>query len=332
MSVTTRVWPVVWVRCRAWMVFVLFSVAMAPAHAGGRHFGLLGKSVDDSNFVDAWRGCQAAASEQGDECVHLGAGGEAHARRQAAAVRQAVESHQYDALAISVMNSPMVRQALNASRMPVITFDSPFNADHAGAQSAYVGIDNEAFGASLGQMARQLRTAGGTICIMTAAHDTNLELRLLGARRALSGDPTFAPGKRLNGEGGWTEAPRCPFETGDSVPRTMTEINLIMAKIRPDVLLSTGHWPVIDAAAYRKTVAPYQDRLRNQRHVVVVGIGKATADITALMENGLLHGYVSIDFPNMGRESYDVMRRLVEGKTVPDKVVSPVKKRVVPPR
>lgn len=311
---------------------VLVSFIVPAASADERLFGMIAKSTDDPNFVDAWRGCQSEAERHGDRCDLLGATGEAQPRRQAQAVRRAVGSHQYDALAISVTSSSVIRQALDNPSVPVITFDSPFDDANAHAQRVYVGIDNEAFGVALGRIAMKLRPQGGSVCLMSAAHDTNLADRMLGVRRALSGDDDFPQGRRLNGQGGWREPARCPFMTGDSIPRTMTEINLIMGNMRPDALISVGHWPVVNPVAYRQTVEPYRPRIEKDEHLVIVGIGKPTPEIHALMDDRLLHGFVSIDFQNMGRASYAVMRQLVEGAQLPANVVSPVHTRMVPPQ
>jgi len=308
-----------------------FASSSAVVHAEGRLFGLVAKSRDDPNFIDAWRGCASVAEARGDSCVLLGAPGEAQARLQAQQVQQAVGSHRFDALAISVMNSRMVRNALNLTGIPVITFDSPFDTANETAQRSYVGIDNMAFGVQLGRAAKALRPGGGTLCLMSAAHDTNLAERVHGVRRALSGDARWPAGKRLTGEGGWTEAPRCPVQTGDSIPRTMTELNLILGHISADALVSVGHWPVVDTPAYRNAIKPYETKLKARKQVVVVGIGRPTDAITGLIDEGLLHAYVSIDFSEMGRATARVMGQLVAGETVPAQVISPVTVRIATP-
>jgi len=308
----------------------LLALVGTWGHASGLQFGLIAKSVDDENFIAAWRGCEAAARPSGDRCVLLGAGDKAHARRQAHAVREAVGAHLYDGLAISVMNSAMVRQALGTPSIPVISYDSPFEVGDQQAQRAYVGIDNEAFGGALARIATTLRPEGGTVCLLSAAFDTNLAQRLLGIRRTLSADPAFPPGRRLKGEGGWIEPARCPLDTSDSVPRTMTELKFLLGHLRPGVVISTGHWPVIDAQRYRRTVEAEADLLKRRKTLMIAGIGAASPEILSLTRDGLLHGYVSIDFEAMGRESYTVLRALSDRKPVPEKVVSPVKTYTVP--
>ncbi len=295
------------------------SVVMAT----GFTFGLLAKSIDDSNFVDTWRGCSDAARQTGDECVLLGGRGAAHPRVQVRALQEALSSGNFDALAISVVNSQLVARTLVSARIPIITFDSPFDAENADMSQTYVGIDNVDFGRALAGVAKELRPTGGSICLMSAVHDPNLMLRVEGVRQALSGDPMFPPNQRLKGEGGWIEADRCPWNSADSIERTMSQLAMTFGVIKPDVFLSVGHWPVIDAAAYRSTVEPFRDELVERKRIVIAAVGKVSPDMQGLMNDQLVHGYVSIDFYETGRLTYRAMKQLVEGKTVPSTVIIP---------
>lgn len=310
---------------RSWVGAFALALALVPGpvSATGLNFGILGKSVDDANFVDAWRGCADAARKSGDSCVHLGAAGAAQSRLQVLAIQDALASGDFDALAISVINSALVARAVAPARVPVITFDSPFDAAHDELSRSYVGIDNLAFGQALGRLARRFKPTGGTICLMTAAQDPNLTQRVWGVRQVLSGDARLPMGQRLNGEGGWFESARCPWNSGDSNSRTMAELALTLSVLKPDVFLSVGHWPVIDPVAFRATVEPFREALTRRERVVIAAVGKITPDMERLMSDRLVHGYVSVNFYETGRLAYRTMKQLVEGLPVPGKVDIP---------
>lgn len=224
--------------------------------AHGLTFGLVGKSLDDPNFVRAWQGCVLEAKNSGDKCLYFGGPGAADPRFQRQAIEAALRTHRLDGLAISVTASDVVAQALQGSKVPVVTFDSPFNEHHAPLSRAYVGADNLAFGHDLASAAKRLRPQGGTVCLMSAANDLNLAQRVQGVRQGLAGASTLPNGQRLTGQGGWTELPRCPWNSADQIDRTMTELAITLKHLKPDVFISVGHWPVVDVAAYRQAVAP----------------------------------------------------------------------------
>jgi len=303
--------------------FFLMTVALGASllstatQAGGQTFGLAGKRLDDPNFVAAWRGCAEAAREAGDECIHIGAPGAASSRNQAQAISEALQSKSLAAIAISVTSSPMIARAVQTAGMPIITFDSPFSETDTGLSQAYVGTDNEDFGRELARAAKRLHPQGGTLCIMTADRDRNLAQRVHGVRSELSGLGSLPEGQRLNGEGGWTELARCPWNSADDVARTMNELSITLNHLKPDVFISVGHWPIIDAAAYRKVVAPSRAALEARRPLMIVAVGKIMPEFVALMNEQLVHGYVSIDFERIGRACYRLMRSAVDHVPVP---------------
>lgn len=293
---------------------LLLLLAPQIALAAGLTFGIVGKSVDDGNFVDTWQGCQDEAKRFGDQCVHLGAHGPSQPRAQAQAIDEALKINQFDALAISVTSSKFIAQTLQGSNMPVFTFDSPFEAKDASLSRAYIGTDNLAFGRALAKIAKKLRPQGGSICIITAMHDPNLALRVRGVRQELSGNKEASAEQRLEGAGGWSEAKRCPWNSGDDPVHTMTALTITLNKLLPDVILSVGHWPVLDTVGYRMAVQPMQQDLIDKKKLVIVGVGKIQPEQAALMRDKLVHGYVSIDFPKMGKLTYQVMKAAAEGK------------------
>jgi len=71
---------------------------------------------------------------------------------------------------------------------PIITFDSPFTGENTHLSGSYIGVDNLQFGLALAMLAKRLKPGGGQVCIMSAARNVNLQLRVLGIRLELSGD------------------------------------------------------------------------------------------------------------------------------------------------
>jgi ribose transport system substrate-binding protein len=220
-------------------------------------------------------------------------------------------------LAISVTESDVLANALIDNKLPVISFDSPFKARHAHLSLAYVGTDNLAFGQDLARAAKRLRPAAGSLCLMSSINHPNLELRILGVRQLLSGNPHFPEHQKLQGEGGWTEIARCPWNVGDTQERALNEVAITLADLKPDVFISVGHWPVLDPAAYRKVTQPYSAALIEKRSIMIVGVGETGPQGRALLSDKLVHAYVSIDFEEIGKKSYLLMRAIVDGKSQP---------------
>lgn len=301
------------------------SLAPVPAAGQGLQFGLLAKSVTDQNFIDAGQGCMEEARKNGDVCLLLGNAGPASPRDQVEAIRQAYRRYRFAAVAVSVINSGLVGAELRSwdRTVPVITFDSGFADAEAALSRAYVGMDNAQFGRDLARLAMKLRPHGGRLCLMADLHDTNLLQRIDAVRRELSGIPALPSGRHLAGERGWTESIRCPWACGDDVGRTMQQVELTLAEIRPDVLLSVGHWPIMDPAAYRRMVEPFRQSVLQGQTVVLCAAGTMLPEQRALLDEGLVHGVVSADFTMIGRKCYDVMRKLAAGESAPSRVIVP---------
>lgn len=301
----------------------------SSAFAGGQKFGLVSKSVDDTNFIDTARACQEAAKGNGDECIHIGGKGAASPRVQAVELENAAKTGIFSAFAVSVIMSDIMADTVRKSvSVPVITFDSPFSRDDSSVSLSYVGPDNVAFGHDLAKIAMKLRPRGGTFCLMGDMHDPNLGQRIRGVRQMLSGNMEFPGDNHLKGEGGWTESGRSPWNSGDDVERTMGQLAITFGELKPDVFISVGQWPVVDPKAYRKTILPFKEALIKKDLIMVVGVGKILPEYSDLMNEGLIHGFVSIDFPEIGRLSYGLMRDASLGKHVP-RVVTTSNKVVV---
>ncbi|MBR9805297.1 substrate-binding domain-containing protein [bacterium] len=292
-----------------WLIFVLLCCWVhVPVQAQGLKYALIAKSVDDDNFIDAWRGCQKIAELHGDECALLGPTGPASPRSQARAVRSAIEADQYDVLAISVTDSEFIAASVAGSKVPIITFDSPFASTEAQHALRYVGIDNVDYGIRLGELAKSFFPNGGTVCLMTAANDSNLAQRIAGVRQALAGQPKSYGSQRLQGINGWKEHPRCPWNNNDSLRQTLNQYALTIQQLKPDLFISVGSWPLIDSEKFdaRVSSVPFNER----KTISVMSIGKVTPAMHTFLQKEYIHALLSINFYQIGEESAKAMRSI----------------------
>jgi ribose transport system substrate-binding protein len=304
------------------VILIFMTGVVSSLHA--RDYGLVSKSLDDENFKDTAKGCNAVAELNGDRCVLIGAQGHANARGQVLAFKKAVRTGNFSGFAVSVVKSDAVAEVVRQEvDVPVISFDSPFLPEDADVSTAYVGIDNISFGRDLARAAKQLRPSGGTVFLMGDLHDANIALRIAGVRRELSGREDFTVEKRLDGEDGWYEFKRSPWLAGDEPGRALAQISLMLKNIKPDVFIAVGHWPLVNPDAYHEAVAPFVRDIRTGRHIMIVGVGKITLKIQGLMDNRLVHGVVSIDFFRTGRQVYHILQALSLHETVAPRTVIP---------
>jgi ribose transport system substrate-binding protein len=302
-----------------WNRIWVMSLSLLGFVAQADTYGLVSKRVDDVSFIEVWRGCDAAAKENGDHCRLLGAKGSAHPRLQIKAIEKALQSHQYKALAIAVTKSDFIANVVQDADIPIITFDSPFDVNEKSASLSYIGVDNVGIGRKLAKLVLRLRPEGGKICFMTAAYDKNLTERLLGIRQGLSG-VELKEGVRLTGQNGWTEHQRCPWDTGDNLKRSREQVALTLQSLDADVIATVGHWPIVNTAGYKESVLPFRDELSKHKKVIVGVVGGMSEAYQNLLDKKLLHGLVAVDFYGTGRECYRQMKAAANGETIPREV------------
>lgn len=308
------------VRYSKWAIMGAMLAAVlctGTAVAQGRLFGIVGKSADDENFSEVARSCNAEANRAGDRCILVASRGSSHPRRQSELIAQALARRKFDGLAISVTEARMVGDALKAASVPLVIYDSPLSKTAMPMAPAYIGIDNIASGRQLARLAIKLKPQGGVLCIITGHNEANLQQRLAGARQEFSGNPAFPATRRLSGEGGWTEAPYCPFNAGDDHARTLLGMTVALRNSKVDAIVSLGHWPIKDPGAYRQAIAPFHDRLKGAHTIVIVALGAPSAGQLRLLTDRLVHGVVLIDFTALGRECYRQLKALVDKRPAP---------------
>ena len=132
------------------------------------------------------------------------------------------------------------------ANIPVLTWDSDLLEKDKALRIAYVGTKNYDIGVNLAKLVQQIKPNGGTICIQSGgAAAANHNERMQGIRDTLSGDKSAAaPGTKLIGQKSWREADGCPLYTDDDFPRSVQQMEDILAKLPTlDAFVPTGGFP-----------------------------------------------------------------------------------------
>jgi ribose transport system substrate-binding protein len=120
---------------------------------------------------------------------------------------------------------------------------------------------------------QEIKPDGGTICIQSGgAAAANHNERMQGIRDTLSGKTgTTSPGERLAGENGWTEVDGCPLYTDDDFPRSVQQMEDILARYPDlDAFVPTGGFPQFVPDAYRNVANEHKDRIESGELALVV--------------------------------------------------------------
>lgn len=305
-------------RC---ILALVCGLLLAPlAIAEPLQFVVVGKTTDRIYFPLVGKGCAEAAAADGNSCVLLAPAGPSHFRRQDEVMSQAIDRNP-DAIAVSVVHSRwLARHSLQRlGDIPLITFDSDLEPSERHLRRGYVGDDNLAFGRQLGRLAERFQAGGGRLCILSGNPlEPNLEERIRGIRQQLGGGNGEL---RLNGENGWHEAERCPLYSADYLSMSLTQIGTILRTDQVDVILSIGSWPVHDAHAYRRQIGPLlveYDRKGSRPVIITSVVGKPDAAQRTLLADGLVQAYLGVDPYETGRQSYRLMKRVAQGKSIPE--------------
>ncbi|WP_020410187.1 substrate-binding domain-containing protein [Hahella ganghwensis] len=292
-------------------------------HAEGKLFAIVSKNLNDINFINAWQGCQEEAEKNGDTCKHVGEPEFPHFRIQDSVISQVLEEP-VDGIAVSVLNSEyLASHSLKLAyekKLPVVTFDSDLEPQHQYLRKAYIGPDNKAFGHNLAREAKRYRPEGGNVCLMSGAvFDPNLNNRIQGIREELSGDSAWDRKRKLDGQNGWSEPDRCPWYNWDNYERALQQMWEAIYRSEINVFISVGAWPVSNPTLYQDVMSPARQLfLEAKGKIVVVGIGTPEAAHEALLEKQYVHAYVAIDFREMGRLTYENLKKLSEGEEIPE--------------
>lgn len=310
--------------------FVLGTVAAAAllAFAGDAAaqenltFALVPKNTNNPFFDQARDGCKKAEAElDGVECLYIGPGEHGGGEEQLQVVNDLI-ARQVDGIAVSPSNAAAMATALRdaqAMDIPVLTWDSDLLPEHQDLRIAYVGTKNYDIGKNLAERVMEIKPDGGTICIQSGgAAAANHNERMQGIRDTLAGkSDTEPPGERLEGDNGWTEVAGCPLYTDDDFPRSVQQLEDILARYPDlDAFVPTGGFPQFIPDAYRAAVEPHKDKIESGELALVVA---DTLPVQMeLMEEGLSQGQVGQRPFEMGYQSIHFLADIVREDAQPE--------------
>ena len=286
-------------------------------------FALVPKNTNNPIFDQARDGCKKAEKESNGafECLYIGpdehGGGDEEVQVVADLIAKKV-----DGMAISPSNAAAMGHELVEAKkagIPVLTFDADLLPQDKGLRLAFVGTHNYEIGVNLAKMAMQIKPKGGTLCIQSGgAAAANHNERMQGIRDTLAGRPMSgdAPGARLKGENGWTEADGCPLYTNDDFTVALQQMQDIMGKYpKLDAFIPTGGFAEFLGQAYKTTAAKWKDKIASGE------LALPFADTLAVqiddLKLGLASGNVGQRPFDMGYKSMKFLYDIKQGKPAP---------------
>ncbi|MEO1018537.1 MAG: sugar-binding protein [Pseudomonadota bacterium] len=238
---------------------------------------LVPKNVNNPFFDQARDGCKKAEGELGGEieCLYIGPGEHGGGEEQLQMVNDLI-ARRVDGIAVAPSNAPAMATALRSAKdagIPVLTWDSDLLAQDVDLRIAYIGTKNYDIGVNLAERVMELKPDGGTICIQSGgAAAANHNERMQGIRDTIAGAPSDeAPGNALDDTNGWTEVDGCPLYTDDDFPRSVQQMEDILARYPDlDAFVPTGGFPQFIPDAYRSVASQHKDRIDSGSLALVV--------------------------------------------------------------
>ena len=235
------------------------------------------KNVNNPFFDQARDGCMKAQEELAGqiECRYIGPGEHGGGEEQLQMVNDLIAAG-VDGIAVSPSNAAAMASALaqaKAAGIPVLTWDSDLLPENQDLRIAYVGTKNYDIGVNLAKIVQEIKPDGGDICIQSGgAAAANHNERMQGIRDTLAGTSgTTSPGERLDGANGWTEVDGCPLYTDDDFPRSVQQMEDILARYPDlDAFVPTGGFPQFVPDAYRNVASKHKDRIADGSLALVV--------------------------------------------------------------
>ena len=293
----------------------------APAQA--KTFAMVFKVLNNAFTPPLQAGCKAAAEKLHVTCTFIGP----QEYDEASEVQMAQDMVQrgVDGLAVSAGNPKAMARVLQLAKerkIPVVTFDSDVLPDQASLRATFVGTDNYQFGAKLGELTKQLKPKGGTVCIQSGAPASlNLDARIQGIRDTLAGVSKDNPVKKLSGQGGWTEPGGCPVYNNDSITLAAQQMfDVLTANPSLDAFVAVGGWAQYAPQAYRQAVNLQAERVKSKELAIVFGDNFAPQ--MPLLKAGLSDYNVGQRPFEMAFKAIQALDDLTNGKTVPPEIVT----------
>ncbi len=305
----------------ALMLVALTLVACAPGDGDDstQTFALVPKAMNNPFFDLARDGCIDAAAETPEaDCLYIGPG--EHLEQEQVQIVQDLITRRVDGIAVAPSNAPAMARALERAQeagIPVITWDSDLLEEHHQLRASYVGTLNRDIGVEQAKVLMTLKPDGGTLCIQSGGPAAaNHNERMQGLRDTLRGSSSDdAPGPRLDGSSGWSEVDGCPLYSNDDFPLAVQQLaDLLAREPELDAFVATGGFPQFAGQAYRQVAERYADRITSNDTIVIVA---DTLPIQMeLLGQGHSHAQVGQRPYEMGRQAFDMLRRLASGESV----------------
>ncbi len=285
-------------------------------------FALVPKNTNNPFFDQALAGCKKAEKELAGavECLYIGPGEHGGGDEQAQIVADLV-TKKVDGIAVSAANAPAIANALQGAKpagIPVLTWDSDLLEKDKGLRVAYVGTHNYDIGVNIAKQVMAIKPKGGTICIQSGgAAAANHNERMQGIRDTLSGkESSESPGVRLTGQNGWKEADGCPLYTDDDFPRSIQQMEDVLAKYpNLDAFTPTGGFPEFLPDAYREIATKFKDKIASGALALVVA---DTLPVQIdLLKEGLASANVGQRPFEMGYKAMYFLKDIKDGKAPP---------------
>jgi len=284
-------------------------------------------------FDQSKAGCiDAAAQIKGVECLYRGPD-ISNVRMQDQVINQLIDEG-VDGIAIAVTQSNyLVKNSLKRAKeagIPIITYDSDVdtstNEDSSHLRLAYIGTDNFELGKILGEELKKIRPNGGTLIMQSGRPDSpNLNLRLMGVRSALSGKKyATPPGELLNNDLGWTEV-REPFFNFDQLDQSVKQMESVMKgkPITADSFIAVGGWAQNDQALYRTMIAPYQEKISNNKVIII--ITDTSSEQLTMLADQLAHINIGQNPYEMGRQAIQTLYKIVTKQKYEKTIYTPIR-------
>ena len=286
-------------------VLSLFCCNLNQAYANEQFtIAVIGKTKNDSFYEQSFKGCLNFASKVNNlKCIYDGADDYQDVRTQSLVINELAEQN-VDAFLVSTTDSEyLVTHALKnlkKKNIPVITFDSDLLPKHQQYRLAYIGTNNFDFGVALGKLAIKYKTAEKQSICLQSGHQTtpNLNARLAGVRHALSGQSK----KRLSGDSGWVEHPRCPLYTMGKRHASLEQVKRFSSLKNPPIFLAVAGFAQFNPD-YIETMKAAKDKIADGNFVMI------SADTEQIQLDALKHGLSTV---NLGQKPFEMGRKSAE--------------------
>jgi ribose transport system substrate-binding protein len=307
------------------LVIALLAAGVSLCGCGERTgtstFALVPKAMNNPFFDQARDGCKQAEAElDGVECLYIGPS--EHTEQEQVQIVVDLITRGVDGIAVSPSNAPAIARVLERARaagIPTLTWDSDLLEEDREWRATYIGTRNYEIGVRQAEIARRLKPGGGSLCIQSGGPAaSNHNERMQGIRDALSGRASEEPpGRRLEGEGGWTEVAGCPLYSNDDLPLAVNQLEDVLARYPDlDAFIVTGGFPQFVAGAYRQVAERHGERIRSGATVLIAA--DTLPMQMELLRDGLSHGQVGQRPYEMGYRAMYALRDLAQGRPLPD--------------